>query len=356
MKTRFRFFRWINIGLILTTFLCYLAPFVSPMQFWPLAFFGLLYPWLLLFHLLFMLFWASVRDRYFFFSLACILLGGGHFQSLVGFNYQSVPDTAQSIAVVTFNGHSMKHFRHNQAAVDAEEMSDIFNGKKVEILCFQEFTGYPAFKKSYQDYLVQKQQLKNIVWEKEQELAIITSFPVINSKQINFNHTNGYQYADLNVNGTIIRVFNIHLQSNAVSSIAERIATNEELEEREALREVRTMAGRFKSAAKKRALQAEEVAAAIAKSPYPTIVCGDFNDIPQSYTYRVVSQGLQDTFKKKGGGLGITYAGRIPGLRIDYIFASPELKVLDYEKRRTSFSDHRPIASILAVPAKPIRD
>ncbi len=351
MKTKYRLFRWANIGLILLTFLCYLAPYVSPLSFWPLAFFGLLYPWLLLLHVLFILFWLGLGHRYFLFSLACILLGWGHFRSLVGFHFGSVPDTPQSVSVVTFNGHSMKHFRHNLAAVDAEELAGIFNGKKAEILCFQEFTGYPQFKRTYQDYLIKEQHLENSVWKNGYELAILTSFPIIKSEQKNFNHTNGYQYADLKVNGTIIRVFNVHLQSNAISSIADRMATTEAMQDKEKLREVRTMAGRFKRAVQKRAIQAEEVAAEIAKSPYPVIICGDFNDIPQSYAYHTISHPLQDAFKKKGGGLGITYAGRIPGLRIDYILASPDFKVLDYEKRTTSFSDHRPIASILELPA-----
>lgn len=352
MKTRFQLIRWANVGLILITFLSYLAPHVSPMQFWPLAFFGLIYPWLLLLHLFFIVFWVSMRNKYFLFSLGCIVLGWGHLKSTIGLNYSPAPDKKESIAVVTFNSHNMKSFDHDYSAVEAVELKGVFNDKKPDIVCLQEFVGYPGFKDSYLDYLKENQGLKHSFYQPKSELALFSAFPIVKTQQKKFNHTNGYQIVDVNVNGTLVRVFNIHLQSNAVSAIAYRMANEENLEEKEALREVRKMGSRFKRAAQKRAQQAEEVAAAIAQSPYPVIVCGDFNDIPQSYAYQKISKGLQDTFKKKGSGLGVTYDGDIPGLRIDYVLASPHFKVLDYEKRRTSFSDHRPVASELELLQK----
>lgn len=350
MKTRFYLIRWANIILIFVTFLSYLAPFVSPTVFWPLAFLGLLYPWLLLLHLFFILFWSSIRSKYFLFSLGCILLGWGHVTSLIGWHFGSIPTNEQHISVATFNAHSMKSYRHRRSAVEAIELNSVFNDKKVQILCLQEFMGYPQYVKTYAAYLKKEKKLTYHSWEEGNELAIFSAFPIVKVQQKNFNHTNGYQIADLNVNGTIVRVFNVHLQSNAISNIADQMASAEQLEEQETLRNVRTMAGKFKRAAQKRAQQAEEIAAAIAQSPYPVLVCGDFNDIPQSYTYQQLSTGLQDTFKKKGAGIGVTYAGSIPGLRIDFVLASPHFKVLDYEKRRTSFSDHRPVAAVLMIP------
>jgi len=352
LKARFPLLRWANILLIIGTFLAYLAPYVHPAQFWQFTFVGLTYPWLLLANVLFILFWLALRNRYFLFSLGCILLGWQHFISLVGFHFGSVADTKQTISMVTFNACNFKHFRHNRAAADAVELSNIFNHKKVDLVCFQEFSGYPRSMDSYLDFLKNTENLKNIAWKKGNDLAILTSYPILKTGEKYFNRTNGYQFADLNVNGTTVRVFNVHLQSNDVSSIAERMVEDENLGEKEALRNVRTMAGRFKRAVQKRARQAEEIAAAIAKSPYPVLVGGDFNDIPQSYSYHTLAKGLQDTFKKKGGGIGITYVGNIPGLRIDYILASDDFQVLDYEKRRTSFSDHRPMASVLALPLK----
>lgn len=347
MKVRFKLLRLANLLLILVTFLAYLAPVVSPVHFWPLAFIGLLYPWLLLAHIGFILLWAGLKNRYLFFSLGCILLGLNHFVSFIGFHFGSASSQAQSVAVVSFNGHNLRHFKHKRALVDTLELDAVFNNKPSNILCFQEFSGYDYLKDAYYGYLKKQYQFRNLVWEEGYDLAIMTTYPVVKKKQINFNRTNGYQIADLKIGNKIVRVFNIHLQSNAVSSIADRMATENHLQEEETLRDVRTMARRFKRAAQKRARQAEEIAIAIRQSPHPVILCGDFNDIPQSYTYQTLANGLQDTFKQKGSGIGVTYAGNVPGLRIDYILVSSAFQVLDFEKRRTSFSDHRPVASIL---------
>ena len=44
--------------------------------------------------------------------------------------------------------------------------------------------------------------------------------------------------------------------------------------------------------------QADTIAKYIQQSPYPVIVCGDFNDVPGSYAYRTVKGNLQDVFVK----------------------------------------------------------
>ena len=41
----------------------------------------------------------------------------------------------------------------------------------------------------------------------------------------------------------------------------------------------------------------------------------------------LVGTVLCDHFKKKGLGIGTTYAGALPGLKIDYIFADDNFKV-----------------------------
>ena len=143
------------------------------------------------------------------------------------------------------------------------------------------------------------------------------------------------------------RVFNLHLQSNAISSIADDVAANGNINDKKTWQQFKSMIGRFKRAVIKRADQAEHVAEKIKESPFPVIVMGDLNDVPQSYSYRLISNALQDTFREKGNGLGFTYVGPIPGLRIDYIFADPKLKVLDFNRGNRNYSDHRPVSTTL---------
>jgi endonuclease/exonuclease/phosphatase (EEP) superfamily protein YafD len=83
----------------------------------------------------------------------------------------------------------------------------------------------------------------------------------------------------------------------------------------------------------------------IDESPYPVLICADFNDVPGSYTYTKVKKNLKDAFAEKGFGLGRTYNLIFPTLRIDYIFYDPEiLELSGYQSiRTTELSDHNPI-------------
>jgi endonuclease/exonuclease/phosphatase family metal-dependent hydrolase len=76
------------------------------------------------------------------------------------------------------------------------------------------------------------------------------------------------------------------------------------------------------------------------KSPYPFIICGDFNDVPNSYTYFHIKGNSQDAFLKKGFAIGRTYIALAPTLRIDYILPSPEFEVKQFDMIDEDLSDH----------------
>jgi endonuclease/exonuclease/phosphatase (EEP) superfamily protein YafD len=61
---------------------------------------------------------------------------------------------------------------------------------------------------------------------------------------------------------------------------------------------------KLKTAYQYRGAQADILHQKITESPYPVIVCGDFNDVPNSYTYFKVRDDLQDAFLKKGSRHG----------------------------------------------------
>ena len=99
----------------------------------------------------------------------------------------------------------------------------------------------------------------------------------------------------------------------------------------------------YKRAATRRAAQAEKVAAHMARSPHPVILCGDLNDTPVSYVYQVLSKKLQDSFCERGFGFDFTYAGKIPGLRIDYVLPDETFQILEHQVPALELSDHYPV-------------
>ena len=105
---------------------------------------------------------------------------------------------------------------------------------------------------------------------------------------------------------------------------------------------------KLKNAFIQRAVQARKVAGEIEQSPYPVIVCGDFNDTPSSYTYHQISASLEDAFIHSGSGLSQTYARPLPSFRIDYtLYDSRYFSSESYRHIKKKYNDHFPIISSL---------
>ena len=80
----------------------------------------------------------------------------------------------------------------------------------------------------------------------------------------------------------------------------------------------------------------------------PVILCGDFNTLPISPLYRKIASQLDDTqLKCNNGRPNGTWFGHYPIGRIDYIFVSSDISVLDTHVPRTNMtrraSDHLPL-------------
>lgn len=79
------------------------------------------------------------------------------------------------------------------------------------------------------------------------------------------------------------------------------------------------------------------------------IVAGDFNIVPQSPMYDIIKRmGYADAHETAGRGRGATWpavswAGYLPGFRIDHVFVGGGARALSCEVRQGGGSDHRPI-------------
>jgi endonuclease/exonuclease/phosphatase family metal-dependent hydrolase len=87
-------------------------------------------------------------------------------------------------------------------------------------------------------------------------------------------------------------------------------------------------------------------------SPHPYLLCADLNDVPNSYTYFTVRGTKQDAFLKKGFGIGRTFSGLAPTLRIDYIFPDNNFRILQFNRITKRLSDHYMLVADLELKNK----
>lgn len=156
------------------------------------------------------------------------------------------------------------------------------------------------------------------------------------------NGYNGYLVSDVATALGTLRIINAHLQSNRISGIAGELGRDSTLEAAGGrFRQMLTGYGRTSAI---RARQAEDIRQLVEDSPHPVVVGGDFNDVPSSYTYqRIRSPRLRDAWVARGFGLGTTFAGPLPFLRIDYLLVDTALQITAVQRLDSDFSDHRPL-------------
>ena len=158
-------------------------------------------------------------------------------------------------------------------------------------------------------------------------------------KLATFSNGNAF-YADIEFNGKILRVSNVYL--NPFSFDKKMVKPVESLEENKTKVKdiVRKLVPTFKIHEK----EIVDIRKAIDHSPYPVILAGDFNAVPNSYEYYKLGRGLVDAFAAVGRGSSTSFHDYKFPIRIDYIFVSKEIKPISYRvDRSVKLSDHFPI-------------
>ena len=175
-------------------------------------------------------------------------------------------------------------------------------------------------------------------------LAILSRYPLANKSAIRFanDKNNSAMHVDVLVNGDTVRVYNMHLSSIGFEKEDYEDARNVQDEEAR-----QRLFQRLATAWSKRAEQAEEVASSVAATELPVIAVGDFNDTPVSYAAGRFGRHLRDAYRSASmwsdPAFGATYIGDLPMLRIDQMWASPELHVSGHTTGGVEWSDHRPV-------------
>jgi endonuclease/exonuclease/phosphatase family metal-dependent hydrolase len=338
-------FQSLSAVVVLLTLLSYLCPLINPAKFSWFAFFGTAFPWLLMLNILLMLAWLWQMNRFALYHLGIILFGWTYFTSFFGLDFgkDKVPESAITVCTHNLGGIYLDKkptdaWREKRCSAYARFLQE--NGFP-DILCTQETSG-----KFYRQ-LAEKMGY-SYTFNLKKGTVILSRFPIEAGGDVPFGETsNSILWADIRIDkAKLVRVYNVHLQSNRVTKTTQRVIEKGDLDEGETWQDIGNVLDRVGDATSIRAEQAQKLREHIAASKYPVIVCGDFNDTPNSYVYSILAAGLTDTFREKGLGPGTTFAGALPLLRIDYILT--EKSIVPYAcrvVRDNVFSDHYPVFS-----------
>ena len=177
------------------------------------------------------------------------------------------------------------------------------------------------------------------------DMAIFSRYRITGKKSMVFENTNNSaMWANINVNGKQVRIYNVHLETTGFNRTLHQAAKlmNKGIKvENNAI--INAIYGNYTLGMIVRAGQAHTVAMDMRDSNLPCIVCGDFNDVPYSYVYNVMmGETMVDGFKECGKGFMSTYRGAKP-VRIDYILHDKRMTGFTYYTKDMSYSDHLPV-------------
>lgn len=245
------------------------------------------------------------------------------------------------LKVVTYNVHS---FGNEITGFSAKEFADIMNKEETDVLCFQEYRGNGDF--TGEDlYNTYSKTFPYSFIPANKSQAIYSRFPIKQSQIIEFPNTNNSAiWVDLDVNGMTIRVINVHMQTTAFDRMRSKAAQARgagDVEREEAI--YLNFTDNLEENIIRRAEQAKQIRTLVNATEYPVVLCGDFNDIPGTFTYETLKGGLRDGFITAGEGYGGTYRGFHNLLRIDYVFHSPMLQGIKYGVIPYEMSDHNAV-------------
>ena len=298
-----------------------LNAYIPPKVFPFLNLLSLAFPFLMIANLLLCFFWIfSWRKRAFVFLLISTL-----FLTPIRrwINYSEPKSEKADFKVLTFNN------KYNDYGL--EEVKNYIKSFNADVIFLQE-SGYSGLGNS--DFEEMKYSLHN------RRISFFSKYQIVEQDTIPLIDKGKSVYADVIIKGKRIRFINVYLEPFQLHK--SMVKPTEDLEENGT--KAKSLVRRFMPVFKKHEEQVQILKNFIEKSPYPVILAGDFNSVPNSYEYYTISGVLKDCFLESGTGLATSFHDYKIPIRIDYVFSSDNLKSTEYKVDRSQkLSDHYPV-------------
>ena len=333
------------------------CPYVNPSRFVWLAFFGLgfweIFAFNVLIFGLLLLMWSR---KVWIAVLALAISIPGVSKS---FSFGSKVESTEVIKVMSYNIHMFVHTDGETEKEDAaNQIVNMVREQSPDLLCCQEFMWFKkrvSNQKCIEEF-AEMIGLPYFYYNRNHNYGgnvIFSRWPVEKvSEDSGFGQENTYGVmvsVDAGERG-LFYLANMHLTSYMLSKDELNVLTTSSERYKYLDTVGMNVARKLKYAYERRSEEITKVLESMPDVDGPIIMCGDFNDTPLSYVYRQMQKaGFTDTFTKVGWGIKPTYAGRLPLLRIDYMWANDKVKPLCYKRYHIKTSDHYPIMLEFAI-------
>ncbi|MCC6701738.1 MAG: endonuclease/exonuclease/phosphatase family protein [Fluviicola sp.] len=298
-----------------------------------------------------------MKSRWFFVVLLFLLIGGNlHFRTLaITFSPEEAPKDAPLWRIMSYNVRLFDVYNESfEGKIQTRNaIIDYIHSENPDVICFQEFFHQdPPTEFSTRDTLLSVLDMKHyheryshkIRNRQNFGICMMSKYPIIAKGDVmfeNFASTDNYCiFADIVKGKDTLRIYNIHLQSIKLQQQDYELFGEENAQAGSKKSTFSLLFEKLTIAYPARAEQALRVVEHMESSPYPVVVCGDFNDTPMSYVYNQFNKTMIDSYRETSNGIGRTYVGKVPAGRIDYIFHTPNLKAQHFKIQGKAQSDH----------------
>lgn len=298
--------------------------YISPRVFPWLNLLSLGFPILITGYILITLFWIfSWKKR----AIVFLLLGLLFFNSTIRWvNYSPKNNEIPDLKIVSFN-------TKGGIMTGRKDLETFLASQNADVILLQEDWGADIKFKGYR-----KGDAKALI-------TIFTKHEIVNEVLADPNYEYDKAFGtitDIKIKGKIYRFVNAYLHPFKFEK--EMVKLNGDSDEDAG--KLKIITERLLSTFKEHQDQIKVFRNYIDNSPYPVILAGDFNAVPNSYEYYHLGEGLQDVFMKTGNGSATSFHDYKFPIRIDYIFISESIKPLTYKvDRSVKISDHYPVIS-----------
>lgn len=341
--------------LLLTAYSPYIDPEVHPIQ----SCLGLTFPIFLFINFCFLIFWLIVRWRFALLPFLGFAFCFPQIRTYIPFNLRSSDVPKENIKILSYNVMSFGSMKKEDGK---NPVLTYILDSDADIVCLQEPILWEGGKQHINPREITKALNKAYRYrtirqvgqeEGNNQLACYSRYPILSARVLDYKSAyNGSVIYEIKVDDDTLTLINNHLESNKLTK-EDKVVYEDMLKDpnaRKVKSGMRQLVRKLAEASAIRSAQAQAIAKEIEAAPHKyVIVCGDFNDSPISYTHRVISENLDDTFTESGRGLGISYNQNKFYFRIDNILVSKNLKAYNCTVDRSiKDSDHYPIWCYIA--------